>query len=582
MTRILTITFFLLFSVSAFCQNAYEAGKKVKSNQPATHYDRVGLTYMLLDFGTGNYYSLLKESFAKVKIVDKFDDNSVASPFMQSPVAKEATANTFAFNIKVPDQSSNKIKDALVANHTANAVIAKWFSRKPDGSFGVELLQQRGLYNATDYDVKQAGASKLGMAKLMDAGEGLLNNSFLVVYQVDDLIDMEEQYNRLQKNSKTPVTRDKNGFMATMNAYVYKIDFNDTINSIFWQQMWADPGDPKLAEKKVVFDNFNFPLTYYTRTSIMTSASQYNPKQLLAPKVQATQQELMVKMLTDGASNVIAAVETNLEEFKVKTVLFDTKPLVAKIGKKEGLKTDQRYFVFEMVQNKNGQVNAVRKGVIRATRHITDNRQMATGESKTSRFYQVAGGRLDDGMLLQQKPDAGLALSLGFGTKGIKGFDGRLDINLTKVLGANMPSMIKLYIEGGYDPTKKDITITLNDATNAFTYQNFVRYGLGFGKEFCFAHYFKLQPFAGIGLETASDKDNKEAKLSTLFGHVGVMLGLNLKHNIQLVGTLGSYGMFGKITDKDNAEVLVNGESNWKTALGRGGASNAFGIRFEF
>ena len=83
MTRILTITFFLLFSVSAFCQNAYEAGKKVKSNQPATHYDRVGLTYMLLDFGTGNYYSLLKESFAKVKIVDKFDDNYVTSPFMQ-------------------------------------------------------------------------------------------------------------------------------------------------------------------------------------------------------------------------------------------------------------------------------------------------------------------------------------------------------------------------------------------------------------------------------------------------------------------------------------------------------------------
>ncbi|MFA5972488.1 MAG: hypothetical protein WC780_09075 [Lentimicrobiaceae bacterium] len=580
MKRIFLFSCLILLTTLAFGQNASEAGKKVKSNEPATHYDRLSLTYMLLDFGTGNYYSMLKQSFPQLKTDDKYDDNSIRQTMLPSPVSREETLNSFSVDLRTADIVSNKLKDALVKNHIANAVIAKWFSRKDDGSFGVELLQQRGLYNATDADVAAANASKLGKAKLMDAGEGLLNNSFIIVFDVNDLIDMEESYNRLQKNSKTPISRTKNGFQAKVSAYVYKINFNDTINTIFWNDLWANPTDADLARRKVKFDNYNFPVTYYTRTTTMVEASQYNPGQALAPKVQATPDQLMLKLLREGVNNNLASIEYKLEEFKVKAAIFSTHPIEAKIGKKEGLKTDHRYFVYEMEQNSSGKITAKKKGVIRATQHITDNRTVSTGKSKTSRFYQVAGGRLDEGMLLQQRNDAGLALTLGASIGGFGGFDGRLDINLSRLTGAKMPTMIKLYIEGGYDPVETELKIGTSETIS--TYTSFLRYGAGFGKEFCFAHHFKFQPFAGIGLETASDKDDSQLTLSTLYGRAGVLFGINILSNVQLTYAYGTYSPFGKITDKDNKEVLVNDAANWKDALARGGATHTFGLRIEF
>jgi len=580
MKRIFPFSCLILLTTLAFGQNASEAGKKVKSNEPATHYDRLSLTYMLLDFGSGNYYSMLKQSFPQLKTDDKYDDNSIRQTMLPSPVSREETLNSFSVDLRTADIVSNKLKDALVKNHIANAVIAKWFSRKDDGSFGVELLQQRGLYNATDADVAAANASKLGKAKLMDAGEGLLNNSFIIVFDVNDLIDMEESYNRLQKNSKTPISRTKNGFQAKVSAYVYKINFNDTINTIFWNDLWANPTDADLARRKVKFDNYNFPVTYYTRTTTMVEASQYNPGQALAPKVQATPDQLMLKLLREGVNNNLASIEYKLEEFKVKAAIFSTHPIEAKIGKKEGLKTDHRYFVYEMEQNSSGKITAKKKGVIRATQHITDNRTVSTGKSKTSRFYQVAGGRLDEGMLLQQRNDAGLALTLGASIGGFGGFDGRLDINLSRLTGAKMPTMIKLYIEGGYDPVETELKIGTSETIS--TYTSFLRYGAGFGKEFCFAHHFKFQPFAGIGLETASDKDDSQLTLSTLYGRAGVLFGINILSNVQLTYAYGTYSPFGKITDKDNKEVLVNDAANWKDALGRGGATHTFGLRIEF
>lgn len=580
MKRSVSLSCLFLLAILAFGQNVPQTGKKVKNSSPATHYDRVALTYMLLDFGSSNYYSMLNQAFEKVKVDDKYDDNTIKQPFLPTPVTRDETINSFAFNLNAADNVSTKIKDALVKNHSSNAVVAKWFSRKEDGSFGVELLQKRGLYNATDADVMAANASKIGQAKLMDAGEQLLGNSFIIVLDVNDLIDMEEAYNRLQKNSKTTISRVKNGFKATVSAYIYKLNFNDTINAAFWTDMWANSTDADLAQRKARFDTYNFPVTYISRSTSMIEASQYNAGQALSPKIQATREELLLKLLQDGITSNLNTIESNVEEFKVKASVFSTHPIEAKIGKKEGLKTDQRYFVYEMEQDNQGNITAKRKGVIRATKHITDNRTVATGQTKTSRFYQVAGRRIDDGMLLQQHNDVGLALTLGGASGGVGGFDGRLDFNLSRLLGAKMPTMIKLYVEGGYDINEEEAY--LNAAETPNTYTNFARIGGGLGKEFCFAHHFKFQPFVGFGLETASDKEDSKLTLSTLYGRAGLLFGVNILHNLQLTYSTGTYSMFGTITDNENKEVIVNDVDKWSDAFNRGGLTNVIALRLEF
>jgi hypothetical protein len=46
------------------------------------------------------------------------------------------------------------------------------------------------------------------------------------------------------------------------------------------------------------------------------------------------------------------------------------------------------------------------------------------------------------------------------------------------------------------------------------------------------------------------------------------MLGINLRHNLQLTGTYGTFAPFGKITNKDNAEVKVTGADEWQDGWG--------------
>jgi hypothetical protein len=568
----------LVISIPCLSQNIIQAGGKVKKPQLDSEYDRNSLTYLLLDFGDNGFNDILKKSFKSIKVNDKFDDNTIERQFLQPPIKREEILKTQFFNPTIHNSITDKIASELVKGKYTNDVIAKWFSRKPDGSFGVELLQERGLYNSTDADVKAANSSKLGMAKLMDSGEKLLNKSYLVVFDASDLISKEEYYNRQDKNSKTPVKRDRNGFLATINAYIFKIDFNDSINAVFWQQLWADKTDPGLNSKKVAFDNFSFPVKYISRLTTSSEASQYNPEESAAPKIQKTKDELMTELLSTSVNNAILVLERSLEAFRVKTSLYATKPPRAKIGSKENLKIDQRYFVYEMRLGSKGEVKTHRQGVIRATNKITDNRNIATGKTVPSVFYQVAGKRLDEGMLLQQRNDLGLALGIGYSSGGVGGLTGKLDINISSFFKKKVPSMIKLFLEGGYEP--KDIHLII-DSSNE-DYNDLFRFGLGLGKEFCLLRNFRIQPFASLGLEELSDKNNSKKSLSSLYEHGGIMAGINILHNLQLVGSYNYYFMKGKITDQDKVDYTIDGYSKWGDAFNRGGTAYDLGLRIEF
>lgn len=556
-----TLVFLLIVSIIS-AQKTKQSNKIVDGSQIADNYERLSLTYLLLDAHTGNYYNMMKESFRRVYVVDKYDDNTINTPFLSPPAS---------------DCNSTQIKDALVSQHYVNSVIAKWFSRKEDGSFGVGLMHQRGLYNAIDGDVLTADASKRGIARIKDTGVSLINNSYIIVFDISDLIDMDQHYARQQQKSDTPIKKYKNGFVANITSYVYQIDFNDEVSNEFFENLWADPGDSDLARKKDAFDNTKFPLKYIKSTNVLFESSQWNPGYSTSPYVQASQDEMMFGLVQGGISNCLASLEESLSQFKITTKLYNTWPLRAKIGKKEGLARDQRYFVFQMKQDKSGNYIGKRKGVIRANK-ITDNRQVSTGKSQTSRFYQVGGGSLKKGMQLSQNRDDGGLFSIGYSEGGVGGIEGRIEINMTQLIWSNLPSMSKFYVEGAYQPASFDVNDGYGGTT---TYNSFFRYGFGIGKEFCFLRNLRLQPCVGAGFEQISNKSDSKMFLRSLYVRPGFIFGINLKYNIQLIWQYSDYLMDYPITDKDNKEVMISGASTWGQAWKRGGVSNTFGIRFE-
>jgi hypothetical protein len=216
--------------------------------------------------------------------------------------------------------------------------------------------------------------------------------------------------------------------------------------------------------------------------------------------------------------------------------------------------------------------------VIRATNKIVDNRTVASGKSEPSVFYQVAGKRLDDGMLLKQRSDIGLALAVSSSSGGVNGLTARLEINTSSFFKSKAPTMIKLYVEGGYE--SKEMKIIIKSVTQ--NYKDFTRYEIGLGKEFCFLRNLRLQPFAGVGLEQFTNKDDSKLSFSSLYEHAGAIAGINLLHNLQLTCTYSYYFMGSKITDENKNDYTIGGLANWGKAFARGGSAISVGLRIEF
>ena len=543
-------------------------------------YNRSALTYMLLDKG-GNYSADLKQAIEKVNIPGKFDDNNLSTRFFKS------------------SESSKTIQNTIINNHYSNDIVAKWFARKDDGTLDMTVVHKRGQYNATDQDALKAQASKLGMAKLKDAGQQLVNNSYIMVLSYKDIITMKEYYDRKDKRRRAianktkkkfnPVKRIKNGFKGKVTAYLYKIDFNDSVYGILYDQLWIYDDDDAATKqnKKELFDNNKFPLKFVMKVIGTADGSQFNKGQILAPKVQKTRDELFQQLISTGGDNAIFMIERKYEPFRVKVPVFTAKPIGAKVGLKEGLKFDQRYFVLEYRMNDKNEMITKRRAVVRSKK-IIDNRKMATGHStETSKFYQVAGHRVDEGMLMQQRNDYGIGLSLGYASGEIGGVTGKLEYNVSTLLWSFTGKKIaikqlKVFGEFGSQTKEYNTPLFIGDQDVSFT-----RYHVGISKGYYFARNFSLTFFGAYGMENASNDDfsvsGEDTDLSTVYLNFGASIAANLTYNIQLFGTLNTYSV-GDILDDDGNTLTLSGNDAIYTDIfqNREGSSFNVGLRLEF
>jgi hypothetical protein len=266
---------------------------------------------------------------------------------------------------------------------------------------------------------------------------------------------------------------------------------------------------------------------------------------------------------------LIFNIETQVDDFRVTTALYARRPLRAKIGLKEGLKTDYRFFVYEYVYNsRTNSAEPVRRGVIRAAAQskIHDNRHEAFGDMGTSQFYQVSGRRLHEGYTLVQKNDFGLEIALGAESGGVGGGYGRLDLRTGRFSGVKA---LFIYIEAGLD-----IDSWGNEEFSM------LRVGGGLAKGLQLTRNSELRPYIGIGVEAASnDNYEDDDALQAYYFRLGANLALNLTHNFQLLLGAGSYSF---VTNAENESGNAPDEPWTYFFPERGGLSMLFGVKFMF
>ncbi len=404
---------------------------------------------------------------------EQFDYNDIGINFIKVNVS----------NIK---QLEGDVTNALKEMNVGKKIMKVWFPKfinKNEG-YSFEVLKERGRYAATDNDVKISMASKRGKAILNNLGQQLIDRSYVVVYYL----------------YKDP--SDKKGRLVKANVLAYKLDFNEKVMYTFY--------DDKYYRNPNGIEECDFPLEYLMKSSTSNMNISSIFKTFIETGVSALKGKKEVDETKVAAETIYEVAQVKLGQkivdFEVKTFVETTSQIKAKIGKKEGLRVDDRFDVMEIVQNDEGKQEANRVGVVRVKK-VIDNRGLATGETDEkhmSVFYNFKGGGYDKGMTLVKNPDLGVGVS---------------PIIMSNAIGAMLDYRTKFY-PGLLVYLKGELPLgdkIGDDGFGLFTYGKgdskimFMNFSFGVIKEFQFARYLFASTGLGFGGYGAS-KDNNGNK----------------------------------------------------------------------
>lgn len=367
-----------------------ESGKIEASDKTTAgvKYRRSSLHTMIIEDAKLPKIDIILNTFKNAEFPDKYNDHTVgdksfnlADYYVGPPEAQEGEKK----DRKAEKDLSPSISKYIADNKLANKMMAKWFSRTEDGAFSIDLIAERGSYDASAQAVAVASTTERGNAMLADAGEELIPNTFLVVnyskfisnevaakiaYEiaVANFEKMGKMGEPLIEGAKSVYEKARQGYSVWTTAYLYQLQWTDSIQAVFYQDMWMDTSniDPV---KKELFDTtslFELKLLGFEKSSSLISGLGAN----------AESEQMIIKNATlKSINSVYNKLQRKFEAFRTKSPLVSTDPLGAKIGMKEGVENGDKYEVLEQSMDENGKITYKRKGVIKVEKNmIWDNR----------------------------------------------------------------------------------------------------------------------------------------------------------------------------------------------------------------
>jgi len=388
---------------------ATTASKTVRSDEETKQvlnkqkYRRSSLYSLMINDPNRLMSSSISMAFEKNPIPEKFNDHNISERLI------EGTANDKLQEVV--------ISSFLEKNQIAKKLVAKWFNRSERGGFNMDLIAERGNYDATELDVKVAMSSKRGLSILADAGEELIKNTFVIVNDYK-YVSKEEVAEKTKTGLKilgalasnvqgvdlavsstnTALTIAGKGYVIKTKTYLYRLDWNEEISSIFYNTLWTEDSNLD-QERKNAFDNS----TLFKLTLIGSEVAYADIQSSVF--TQKTEEELIVKATVEATDKVITVLQRRFEEFKTKSPLYSIEPLAAKIGLKEGLEGGDKYEVLEQIQDENGKTFYNRVGIIKVDKkQIWDNRYVAGTDTTLSQGLTIfnGSGKFYPGMLIKQ------------------------------------------------------------------------------------------------------------------------------------------------------------------------------------
>lgn len=387
---------------------------EVLAQETEGDYRRSSIYSVLVNHTDQQFASEIKEAFLQIPVPDKFNDHNLSVKVLNID-KKLSGANS--------QKENTDITEFLQSNNIASRLVARWFNRDYfTGECNMELVKERGLYNANEFDKQLANRSARGIAMLQDAGEDLIGNTFVIVNDIryvdknkgaktaggilKALGSIAAAYTGTNIDNLTDNIGDMvetiKGFTVKINTFLYKLDWNDEQAALFYQEQYAAKPD-KTKHDKFEAARGNYKLKYVGKVESSGGTTSFMGINEDEPVV------MVRKACQRAIDENVADLQRNYEEFRTKTPLLSVEPLTAYVGMKEGVSAKSKFEVLEVVEMENGTHKYNRVGVIEPIESlIWDNRYMAEEEGAMgatlgyTTFRKISGKDFSKGMLIRE------------------------------------------------------------------------------------------------------------------------------------------------------------------------------------
>lgn len=525
MKRLLSLFPALLISLSAFAQGIN------------AEYDRNSLTVFTIHHN--DRYDAISDAYLSQSFPggEKFDNNMLDIRHLDVNYTRFIKSDAADIQQYMRLNAANVEKE-LKAHFVSLQIVGKWFNRSPEGRMDLNLINQRSDYNATDKTYNIASSQALGEYLLHGDGVKLVDNSYILV--VDHSVPERSEY------------RDRDGKITSISystqaiGYLYKIAFGELQRQAVYD-LWIYPEDDSDVRKAKLekWDKLFIP-TNLTALDIASSSASIDPRR------NSDETPALRDAVQGCASALINEFEKTIEAWKVKTTIYKTHPIQSKVGTKEGIKNMSRFEVREYVLDGKGNVDTRRRGYVRATT-IVNNTRATKGSSGASRFYQIAGGKLEPGMLLKEKKSANLDVKALYYGGALKGFGAEVDIMFGMTDGG---SVNHVRISGAYNGYKD---AQLSEPISGIG----VRMGYGYGlRPFrqleVIPGAYVLGDYLGSKSTTSTNESEKSMLRKMAFGlEAGLDLNITIFYPVKInAGAFYSLPILKGALYKDYSEIL--------------------------
>lgn len=330
-------------------------------------YHRASLISMLIERPMYPFNEEISDAFKNIPMPNRFNHHNLG-------------VRTVRFATQEYTSQEKYIEQFIEKVFLPNRAIAKWFGwNKENGFFSMDIIKERGFYDATTLEHEIANNTIRGSAILEDAGENLISQTYLVMND----ICYKGNYG-IHKSDN--VIGNKNKFNIKIVSYLFQLSWTVQNTNVFFSKYWPSTNN---------FIDVKTPFKFEFKAKVSSDFSDSSKD--------ISQSDLIKRAVARSIDLNIAKLQRLYTDFRIKARLLSTNPLYAEIGLKENIDEKSRFEVLECIVDSKGIEKYKRIGIIKPMKgKIGDNRFMSESKNIGTYFEIVNGHDFFPGMLIRE------------------------------------------------------------------------------------------------------------------------------------------------------------------------------------